>query len=71
VRKTKVGSPRKEKKPKPMDKERLKFFITCPFCQKKFGILPSVVFKYVDRVLEEFEKDLNQKGKEVRKGEPK
>jgi len=54
-----------------MDKERLKFFITCPFCQKKFGILPSVVFKYVDRVLEEFEKDLNQKGKEVRKGEPK
>lgn len=33
-----------------MDKEMMKFWLTCPFCKKKFGVYPDIVIKYVDRL---------------------
>lgn len=39
-----------------MDKENLKFWVTCPYCRKKFGTSPELVFKYLDRIMPEIEK---------------
>ena len=33
-----------------MDKEMMKFWLTCPFCKKKFGVYPDIVIKYMDRL---------------------
>lgn len=43
-----------------MEKQRLNFFLTCPFCKKKFGIRPETVFKYMDRLLDEIEKEFEK-----------
>jgi len=43
-----------------MEKQRLNFFLTCPFCQKKFRIRPETVFKYMDRLLDEIEKEFEK-----------
>jgi len=33
-----------------MSKEKMKFWITCPSCKRKFGIDKAVVLKYLKRV---------------------
>jgi len=35
----------------------LKFWVTCPWCRKKFGTSPELVFKYLDRIMPEMEKE--------------
>ena len=52
-----------------MDRQRLNFFLTCPSCKRKFGVKPEVVFKYLDRLLEETKKQLNEEVEKVRKRE--
>jgi len=52
-----------------MDRQRLNFFLTCPSCKRKFGVRPEVVFKYLDRLLEETKKQLNEEKEKVRKRE--
>jgi len=52
-----------------MDKQRLNFFLTCPSCRRKFGVKPEVVFKYVDRLLDETKKQLNERMEKVRERE--
>lgn len=47
-----------------MDKQRLNFFLTCPHCQKKFGIRPEIVLKYLDRLFDQLEDDLREKVEE-------
>ncbi len=39
-----------------MDSKNLKFWVTCPYCRKKFGTSPELVFKYLDRIMPEIEK---------------
>jgi len=39
-----------------MDNENLKFWVTCPYCRKKFGSSPELVFKYLDTIMPEMEK---------------
>ena len=39
-----------------MDSRSLKFWVTCPYCRKKFGTSPELVFKYLDRIMPEIEK---------------
>jgi len=36
-----------------MNKELLKFWITCPDCKKKFGVEPKLVMKYIGRVIDQ------------------
>jgi len=51
-----------------MEKQRLNFFLTCPFCKKKFGIKPETVFKHMDRLFNQLEQNLRKKAEEkVRK----
>lgn len=53
-----------------MEKQRLNFFLTRPFCKKKFGVTPETVFKYLYRIFDEIEQDLKNKAEEkVRKRE--
>lgn len=33
-----------------MEEQKTKFWLTCPYCKKKFGVAPLVVLKYVDRL---------------------
>jgi len=54
-----------------MDKEKMKFWITCPKCKKTFGVDSAVVFKYIDRVLGQFDQRFKKIEKDVKKGEPK
>jgi len=39
-----------------MHSKNLKFWVTCPYCRKKFGTSPELVFKYLDRIMPEIEK---------------
>lgn len=39
-----------------MNSNNLKFWVTCPYCRKKFGTSPELVFKYLDRIMLEMEK---------------
>ena len=52
-----------------MEKQRLNFFLTCPFCKKKFGVSPETVFKYLDRVFKQLDQELNKVEEKVRKRE--
>jgi len=49
----------------------MKFWITCPQCKKTFGVDAAVVFKYIDRLLGQFEQRFKKIEKDVKKGEPK
>jgi len=54
-----------------MDKQRLNFFLTCPFCKRKFGVKPETVFKYMDRLFNQLDENLRKTVEEkVRKREP-
>ena len=44
-----------------MDKEMMKFWLTCPFCKKKFGVYPDIVVKYVDRLIGSLGEDIRKK----------
>ncbi len=37
---------------------KLNFWISCPKCKERFGIKAELVFKFLDRLLEELEKEL-------------
>ena len=52
-----------------MDKQRLNFFLTCPFCKKKFGVTPETVFKYLDRVFNDIDQEMKKVEEKVRKRE--
>ena len=52
-----------------MDKQRLNFFLTCPFCKRKFGVTPDTVFKYLHRVFDELDEDLRKKVEEQKRKE--
>ena len=52
-----------------MDKQRLNFFLTCPFCKKKFGVTPDTVFKYLDRLFNELDQNLKKKAEEQERKE--
>jgi len=70
VRKVKVAHQKKITR-KAMEKQRLNFFLTCPFCKKKFGVKPEVVFKYMDRLFNQLDENLRKTVEEkVRKREP-
>lgn len=47
-----------------MNKERNRFWVTCPSCKRKFGIRPQTVLKYVDRLFGELGKEIESEGKE-------
>ena len=55
---------------KTVDEDKMKFWITCPQCKKTFGVDAAVVFKYIDRLLGQFEERFKKIGKDVNKGEP-
>jgi len=52
-----------------MEKQKLNFFLTCPFCKKKFGVIPETVFKYLDRVFNDIDQELKKAEEKVRKRE--
>ena len=52
-----------------MEKQRLNFFLTCPFCKKKFGVTPETVLKYLHRVFDDIDQELNKVEEKVRKRE--
>lgn len=41
-----------------MNKELMKFWVTCPKCKQKFGVEPKVVMKYLERVIDQHKHDL-------------
>jgi hypothetical protein len=47
-----------------MDTQK-RFWLTCPACQKKFGVKPSAVFKYLNRVIEEMKQEMLEHGKKL------
>ncbi len=56
-----------------MNSNNLKFWVTCPYCRKKFGTSPELVFKYLDRIMPEMEKapaNWSEKMVEITKREP-
>ena len=63
VKKNKGRSP-KSKNHKTMNKELMKFWLTCPFCKKKFGIDYSIVMKYIDRLFSSLGEDIKKKAEE-------
>lgn len=52
-----------------MDKQRLNFFLTCPFCKRKFGVTPETVFKYLDRLFNQLDQEMKKVEEKVRKRE--
>ena len=36
-----------------MNQEKNRFWVTCPFCKKKFGVNSEKVLKHVDRLVNE------------------
>jgi len=54
-----------------MDNNLMKFWLTCPFCQKKFGIDPYIVMKYIDRLFSSLGREIKRKADEkMNKKEP-
>jgi hypothetical protein len=55
-----------------MAKKNLKFWLTCPSCQRRFGISGGTVFKYLSRLLKQLEGEVSGQGqgKEIRKEVP-
>ena len=61
-----------------MDKEKMKFWITCPKCKRTFGVGVGVVFKYLERILGQHPKPYLEAVEEIaesiereeKKGEP-
>lgn len=51
-----------------MNKEKMKFWVCCPHCKKKFGVTPEVVFKYADRLFTQLDQAV---AKAVREAEQK
>jgi hypothetical protein len=33
-----------------MNREKTRFWITCPHCKKSFGVSPDLVLKFIDRL---------------------
>jgi len=54
-----------------MDREKMKFWITCPRCKRKFGVDAKVDLNYIDRLLGQFEERFKEMEKDLKKGEPK
>jgi len=48
-----------------MNKQLMKFWITCPKCKQKFGVKPEIVIKYMDRLFGELESRIQKKGQEL------
>lgn len=48
-----------------MNKQKLKFWATCPKCKHKFGILPEVILRYLQRCLRERVERLKQAKKKL------
>lgn len=42
-----------------MNKELMKFWITCPKCKHKFGIEPRIIMKYLERVMDKTGKKID------------
>jgi len=38
-----------------MNKDTMKFWVTCPKCKHKFGVSQTVSVKYLERVLDQYE----------------
>jgi hypothetical protein len=54
-----------------MNKERMKFWLTCPFCQRKFGVGPEMVLKYTDRLFNQINQEIEEEAKAKAKARPK
>lgn len=52
---------------KTMNKELLKFWVTCPDCKRKFGVDPFIVLKYVDRLFNELGDRIKERGEQLEK----
>jgi len=48
-----------------MNQEKMKFWLTCPYCKRKFGVPPEVVMKYADRLFAQLEGELRGTGKKL------
>jgi hypothetical protein len=53
-----------------MNRESLKFWLTCPYCQRKFGVAPEMVFKYADRLFSQIGQEIEEQAKTKAKRNP-
>lgn len=49
------------------NRESLKFWVTCPKCSKKFGASPGTVFKYMNRLAENYVDEVEKRVEEYEK----
>jgi len=52
-----------------MNKEKMKFWTTCPECKRKFGVELEIVLKYIDRIFGELDKEFKKIGEDLGKSE--
>ena len=52
-----------------MNNDKRKFWITCPKCKHKFGVEPELIFKYLDRLLGQVDRQLERNKERMKKGE--
>jgi len=49
-----------------MEDLRRHFWLTCPYCHKRFSLAPQIVLKYVDRLFSQLGQEIEEQGRKLK-----